>query len=330
MNDRLLEVISTRGKMSIEDFNAAFDRIVPENEDLSFARRGTLSALDALGHCETDWSRRQLSACRPVLARLPKAGCPRVVLTGARVAQTVFDLENYAKAHPDAADFSRIPQAKGLPDVITLEAADEETLNQCAAFCHLPLSGQLPAAWTLANVSGHIDDYKARLTWKPDAPLNWRQRIFDPRVPSFLRADDPRSAEILAHTPHLTEHTDPITQQRHCRWTKDGFYSVVAHDWGRWFALAITNERVLLYDERRQRLAAPVFVPLPRLLARALTLCSGRAAFLQRDLCFLGNSGNHQNGNIYDSVPPKFAELIARKCGQSCKTANLEREADRA
>lgn len=322
MSNRLLEVISTRGEMSLDDYDVAFDHLVrlPDDDSLSFARRNTLSALDALGHCETDWSRHRLFACRPVLARLPTAGCPRAVLAGARVAQTVAAVKDYAKAYPDVADCSIAAQVAGLPDVVTVEIADEATLVHCAAACHLSLSGEMPAAWILANVSGCLGDYDATLSWKPDAPLNWRQRVFDPGALSFQRADDPVAARILSHTSRLTEHIHPTTQQRDCRWTKDGFYALVARDWGRWLALAAANERVLLYDARRQRLAVPSSVPLPRLLARAATLCSGRAPYT--DVV--------SRRNVYDSVPLSLAQLIARKCGQSYKLAMLERESDHA
>lgn len=322
MSDKLLEVISTRGHMSLEDFNTAFDRLVPlsEERDRSFARRDALYAFDALGHCEKDWSRQRLFACRPVLARLPAAGCPRVVLTGARTAQTVVDLRTFAKNNPDATYLSCSPQSEGLPDVVTVEAADEAMLSQCAVACRLPISGELPAAWTLANASGSLTDYEATLDWKIDAPLNWQQRVFDPRTFFFRRTDDPYSAELLTRLPRLTEHINPITQQRDCRWTKEGFYAMIARDWGRWLALAVANEKALLYDIRRQRLAAPFSVPLPRLLARAATLCSGQASYTD-----IANKRN-----VYDSVPASLAELIARKCGQTYKPALLERPSDHA
>lgn len=322
MNDSLLEVISTRGNMSVAEFDTAYDRLALQttDESLSFARRRTLSALDALGHCETDWGRQRLFACSPFLARLPTAGCPRVVLAGARVTQTVIQVKNYAKTHPDVADFSIEIQPQGLPDIVTLEAADESTLAECANICHVPLSGHLPVAWTLTNASGQLANYEDTFAWKPDAPLNWRLRIFDPYSRLFRRADDPRVAELLSSEPRLTEHTHPATQQCDYRWTNDGFYALVTRDWGRWLSLYAARESAILYDARRQRLAVPSSVPLPRLLARAATLCSGRAP----------HADTHVNQRVYDSVSITLAELIARKCGQSCKPANLGRSSDRA
>jgi len=322
VNDRLLEIISTRGDMSLVDFDLAYDRIVPQTDgqNLRFMRRNALSSLEALGHCETDWYRQRVFACPPVLARLPNAGCPRVVLTGARAEQTVNDLRSYAKGHPDAVDFSIATQTQGLPDVVTVEAANEITLADCASACRVPLAGQLPASWALANVSGSIAEYEASLSWKPDAPLNWRMGIFDPSVLVFRRADDPLAESLRSVPAYLTEHTHPVTQQRYCRWTKDDEYSLVLKDWGRWLALFTVNRRIISYDSRRQRLAVPSSVPLPRLLARAATLCSGRAPHIEID----------HNLRVYDSVPVNLAELIAGKCGQFCKSVNLERISDRA
>jgi hypothetical protein len=322
LSNQLLEVISTRGVMSLDDFSTVFDRLVPvtDGDNLSFARSNTLYALDALGHCEKDWGHRRVFACRPVLARLPAAGCPRVVLTGARTAQMVAEFKDFAKTHSDVAEFSCVPQTVGLPDVITLEVADEATLAQCTTQCRVPISGKHSAAWVLANISGCLVDYAATLMWKPDAPLNWRLRVFDTRLAYFYRADDHIAAALLTANSRLTEHTNPVTQQRQCRWTKDGSYALVARDWGRWLALTAANEQVLLYDSRRQRLSVPSSVPLPRLLARAATLCSGHAAYADKAL----------HRNIYDSVPPALAELIARKCGQTHTPAKLERELDHA
>lgn len=322
MSDKLLEVISTRGEMSLGDFNTAFERLVTlkEDQDLVSMRREALYSLDALGHCEKDWSRQRLFACRPVLARLPAAGCPKAVLTGARTAQIISALRSFAQANPATTHFSTIPQAVGLPSVIILEAADEAILTQWAATCRLPLSGSVPAAWALANVSGCLDDFKAKLDWKPDAPLNWRLRVFDPCARHFWRDDAPQAAELRSCSERLTEHTDPVTQRRTYRWAQDGSYAYVAGDWGRWLALAAFNEKALLYDTRRQRLAVPAFIPLPRLLARAATLCSGQAASADK---------THRQ-TVYESVPPVMAEMIAAKCGQSCKLVNLGRESDHA
>lgn len=322
MSDKLLEVISTRGEMSLGDFNTAFERLVTlkEDQDLVSSRRETLYGLDALGHCEKDWSRQRLFACRPVLARLPAAGCPKVVLTGARTAQIIATLRSFTQANPATTHLSIASQAVGLPSVITLETADEFTLTQWAAACGLPLSGNVPAAWALANVSGCLSDFKAKLNWKPDAPLNWRLRVFDPYARHFRRDDALEAVKLRSSSERLTEHTNPVTQQRTYRWTQNGSYAYVAGDWGRWLALAAFNEKSLLYDSRRQRLAVPAFVPLPRLLARAATLCSGQAA----------SADKTQRQTVYESVPPVLADMIAVKCGQTCKPANLERESDRA
>ena len=67
----------------------------------------------------------------------------------------------------------------------------------------------------------------------------------------------------------------------------------------------------------------PLYVPLPRLLARAITMCTGMAPMIARTDEKTGAIPADYPIHIYSGVPPVIAELIARKLGQETVKVNL-------
>ena len=64
MSDKLLEVISTKGVMSIYEFNRAFDIIyssrISNLENPRYIRNQIVNFLECMGHCEFDFSSRKI------------------------------------------------------------------------------------------------------------------------------------------------------------------------------------------------------------------------------------------------------------------------------
>ena len=82
---------------------------------------------------------------------------------------------------------------------------------------------------------------------------------------------------------------------------------------------------MLLYDSKRFLFATPSSVPLPRLISRALILCTGLApseAVLQGKPVEMLPEYCHLN--IYDAVVPSIAEMVSNKLGQKLINYNLE------
>ena len=78
--------------------------------------------------------------------------------------------------------------------------------------------------------------------------------------------------------------------------------------------LASRRETVLEYKDGDGDLAVPTGVPLPRLLARAATLCSG---YVSRTEVRAGKRGDVPTRyRVYRSVPPDVFHECAGKTGQ--------------
>ncbi len=115
----------------------------------------------------------------------------------------------------------------------------------------------------------------------------------------------------------LSRYVDPVRNiNLHLLWKGDECTEVDG-DWGRYAALRDMGVNVVTYDSQQFALAVPSTIPLPRLIARGLTLCAG---FLPQtvnssEACRLSIS-NPRAISIYTEVPPTIGELAAAKLGQ--------------
>jgi hypothetical protein len=86
----------------------------------------------------------------------------------------------------------------------------------------------------------------------------------------------------------------------------------VEADWGRFALMRALARDVLLYDPQAFSLAVPITMPLPKLLARSLCLCSGLLPSEVESLW----PGSRMKARVYRRVPLSIAELIANKLQQ--------------
>ena len=85
---------------------------------------------------------------------------------------------------------------------------------------------------------------------------------------------------------------------------------------GRYLILKYTDTNVLLYDEKARILAVPSYVPLPRLLARAVAMCSGRLSQKAMIKKNISKTEKEISYEMYLGVTNKIADLVAKKVGQ--------------
>lgn len=127
--NRLLFVISARGQMTWADYREAVVLLSADEQSRSrtaygaATRSGLLQCLEALGHCDAHYDEGQctITATPPALCRLPRAGLPSAVLTGARCLRTQEQLLQAAEAHGGAVQITtkRHPGPLGLlPDTV--------------------------------------------------------------------------------------------------------------------------------------------------------------------------------------------------------------------
>src|SRR5204863_5404064 len=125
-----------------------------------------------------------------------------------------------------------------------------------------------PAGYNLACMSGTLAEIEGSLQWKKVPELDWSPADFDPEYNRFVPKHTDRRRV------RLTRYLNPITNVfRYYMWN-DEMCAPIDSDWGRYLAMQKSGFPVLYFDDARHLLAIPKTLPLPRLLARAVGLCS--------------------------------------------------------
>lgn len=322
-SDFLLYAISTWREISWPAFKRTFDALYMrsrKNEtatsvSLLHDRRRTLQALDALGHCEVEFSESggRIYVAPPLLARLPICGLPQAVLCGARSPQTANRLLETCKTFGKGIMVKIAVQENNLayaPRRIIVEAESVEIFSSLAEKLHIGFS-EAPPAWSLLHFSGSLQEYLDSRAWRTEQELNWLRRDFDP---ANLQFHEP---PINSSDFRLSSYSEPVRVglMKHYLW-RDGVKAEVNRNWGRYAVLLWHHQNVLAYDAHRMIFVVPTNAPLPRLLARALALCSGYApSFVEKSQ--LAVTSSEQYGfDIFDGVPSDIAEIVAAKLGQ--------------
>ena len=324
-SDQLLYVISAKNEMSWASFKEAFnylytlqvDSIDREGDGIKSKRFQTVRALDALGHCDFNFNKNKVYAAPPVLVRLPSAGFPQALLAGARSPQTIQKLSDACKSiglHVNLEVTEQPGELVLVPKRVTVQAEDVGELEAIANFLRIPLL-ETPSAWSLLHFAASLDDYLATLQWSTSSELTWKRQTFDPSSLQFCSLQETDTNIRLSQYSHPSRNT-----QIHYLW-KDGRCAEINRDWGRYVVLKALRRNILIYDQRRFIMAVPVGAKLPRLLERALTLCSGYVATFVERLPFSPEIGGF---NLYRAIPPQIAEMTANKLGQTLSTHSLE------
>ncbi len=317
--NRLLFVISACGSMTWAQYCEAVDFLSGSDFGRSQAmertatRSNLLQCFQALGHCDAfyEMGESAITISPPALARLPRAGLPVAILTGARCPQTRNQMAEVALAYTGAVQLNveRRPGPVGLlPDTIVVEAESEDAMAGFCADLNIRYAAP-PPAWTLVNWCGLLSEYEATLDYRIPEALNWMRYDFNVNSFSFLRtASDslPRYSRYLNPTTGLPIHV----------FFRNSLGAEVDLNWGRYLLLNSKGITVTAYDERRFRLCVPLRIPLPAPVARTVCLCFGTPPVHRtNERLMLGL--DCQDWLMFKDVPPQIAVAALSKVGQS-------------
>lgn len=324
-SDNLLYVISAKNEMSWESFKKDLHalyihqsgNIAPEQEEIKSIktlRNPIVRALSSLGHCDFDLSaenRKRVYIAPSALVRLPSAGFPQAILAGARSPNTIQQLSDACHSVGTHINLEIKEQPSELiliPKRVAVQAEDVRELEAMASSLSIPFL-ETPSAWSLLHFAASIDDYLATLKWSNDPELNWKKETFEPNSLQFKTIEETDTNIRLSRYSHRSRNT------KICYFWREGSCTEIDLDWGRYAVLQALRRNVLIYDKRRFTMAVPARANLPRLLERALTLCSGYAAKFEKKLpsCF----PEIQGFNLFYDIPPPIAEMTAAKLGQT-------------
>lgn len=320
-SDELLYVISERRQLNWLSFKQVFQRLLLrdrksellESSSLKKKRSQTVRTLASLGHCDFKFSHEgnEVYAAPPILTRLPSAGFPQAILSGARSPDTIQELSDACQSLGQHCELNIAEQPERVdfaPTRISIQNEDIKDLEALSQFLKIPFL-ETPSAWSILHFSGSIDEYSKTLQWSDEDELKWQRQTFEPHSLQFREFPDSNL------TIRLSQYADPqINIKRYYLW-KEGRCAQVDRDWGRYWVLKAIHLNVLIYDRNQFIMAVPVGARLPQLLERALTLCSGYIATYRKSV---SSSPLWDGGfNLFQAIPPQIAELTATKLGQT-------------
>ena len=280
-SDLFLYTISAAQEMSWEAFKRVYDALILREGSLAEGKEPNthdrwrlLRLLDALGHVDAEFSKSggRLFVAPATLVRLPILGLPQAILCGARGPQTVSQLEEEASAIDERVfkiyATRQDTESRFIPRRILVEGQSARDLLLLAQRVGIIYVDPPPAKGML-EFAASLDGYLSRCNWTVRPELNWVRRDFDLERRQF------RQPSGSVSPMRLSSYDDPVRQIRvYFLWRGDMAVQVDL-DWGRYAALQAAKARVLLYDAGSYSLVVPSGAPLPRILARAITLCSG-------------------------------------------------------
>jgi hypothetical protein len=317
--NRLLFVMSARGNMTWGHFREAVDYLAAsgisqgKRVDGTANRSGLLQCMEALGHCDAHYDRGEstISVTPPALCRLPRAGLPVAVLTGARCLRTHEEMVTAADGGGGKVRLTvdRHPGPMGLlPDTIHASATSEEAMAEYCAALGIRYAA-VPSAWSLMHWTGMLSDYEANATFDIPEGFGWTRFDFDATNLEFGR----HRTDAL---PRYSRYRNPTTNLPTHVFFRDGRGAAVDLNWGRYLLLNARGITVTAYDQRRFRLCVPVKVTLPGVVARTVCLCSGKPPVC-RSIEGLVRGVDCQDWLMFEDVPPPIALSALSKVGQT-------------
>ncbi|MEE8208263.1 MAG: hypothetical protein V3T88_04820 [Nitrosomonadaceae bacterium] len=316
--NRLLFIISARGSISWKQYCEALDFLLELSSVKwqkvvgNVMRSYILQSLQALGHCDVNYSDAGSIICitPPTLCRLPRAGLPRAVLTGARSLDTRRHIKEAVKAAGKKVRYWVLRHSDRLcllPDTIVVESESEEAMAKFCSDLRIAYTG-VPSAWTLVNWCSDLTEIEETLNYRHPSTLNWPRYDFRPQVLDFVRT---RSSTL----PRFTRYRNPTTGLPLHVFFRDEHGAEVDLSWGRYLFLYSIGLNLACYDEKRFRLCVPLKNPFPALIARAVCLCSGQPPeYLSRTGLVSGTPC--EDWLMYKQVPPQIAKEALTKVGQ--------------
>lgn len=298
------------GRSSLEKAIAEFGRQEPGLNTNSWSGFEALKALDMLGHCETAGRKGRIivTLARASLARLPGLEKSRAVLVGARSAATVKELQEVCKTSGAGVSVLNSEASAGSGCIsmkrIVLEADSFDAVKSVADSVGIPLTRQ-PAGWELACASTSVADFEKAIRWDSGYPVPGDAEHFSP--------DTLRFGENYSGGLRLARWKEFATNKIIYALRKDSAVAFLdSPEWGRHVELSASGASSIRYDAGRKLFAIRASARPPRLLARALCLCSGELPAITEAV-----TGKSKTLWLaFDDVPQPVASIVAEKLGQ--------------
>ncbi len=337
MCQELIYALSAKGQISFTGFSAILSTLyyqseVGKSEDTSWdvVLRNTRRFLEDLGYCDIDYEKHKVSACPPALVLLPQSGLPSAILTGVYIPGVITTIKDYAKNNLGLCKLEWLshpreqPGAEFIPDTLHIIAVSVDLIKDMAKAAEIKAQTLSNASEQLLQFSNSIAGFSTTLNFTVTQsvdPTGWEKQEFN--------ADELRFywGTFTYRNSRLARYQIPDRRYTSEIWYWKGTeYAVVDRYWGPWMLLQEVEKNVILHSYNELELFVPSSVPLPRLLARAMTLCSGtvprqeRLIFLNGAFRRINKENNVLNStflfDVYGNVTQPMADALAAKLGQ--------------
>jgi hypothetical protein len=185
-----------------------------------------------------------------------------------------------------------------------LDADYLDAVKDISRILGIPVTSQ-PASWELVCASSSVSEFEQTLCWVSNFPVPEGAHHFSPET---LRFENCYTGGLrLAKWKEAT--TGKIVQALH-----DGprVAFLDSPEWGRHFELFASGASSLRYDAKLKTFAVRATCPPPRIIARALCLCSGLLPQVKQSQVGSSNLLWLAFGN----VPSQVARMVSEKLGQ--------------
>lgn len=309
------------GTVGMDTFNEIFNSVCVtgnyEDEESRFlnSRKKTMQFLDSIGFCELDFSNRMVYVCPPTLVSIPSYGMPTAILVGARTNELIDKLKSAVKKRGDKTIlYIQRNEGGSVPDLIKLIYLSDEVLKEISTECGIGSAIESPAAWNLVNFSSAASEMERKLKFeqKPE-PQNTECNIFSCEELKFVKNDRIRRSDQFG----LVEYISSRDKQRRYWLWKGDMAAEVDRNWGIYLILKLENKNVILYDYKTNKMGICTTTPLPILLARAVSLCSGLVPNQVLKSVPEINPDKNYYIFVYTNVQLAIANKIAEKLGQN-------------
>lgn len=319
----LLSFLTSKGSISAQEFYAAFDFIYSkyfdgklngENINYSKIKKASLNYFDYLGYLDYEYSRNSVVINPPQFVFLPATKGRKVLLIGGRNTSLVNAIIDAARQYDLLVEIT--PQLESneamlLPDAITIrsfgnasQAYGERRLIEFSNELDIKFNPTEFVQVSLQQFCSDVREYEAYLLKNREATvtyLDWARYIFDPDVIRLQKSYSEDFDKSFA----LLEYRLRPWEFHHRLWIKEKCY-IVEKNWAQYMALKNYNKQVIL--KGNGKVGIPLSLPLPRLLAESILLCSGIAPAIK----YIEGVGYR----VYENIPSIFIDNLFYKLGQ--------------
>lgn len=332
-NEILLHFLTSKGTTgeknycqacrTVYEHNCGNEEEEKQSSSIPKLSRLSLQYLDQLGYINYDYNHNnKITVNPPKLVYIPTPTGRKALLIGGRTPDLVHKLKDKL----DQLGLSLIfeeqdPSLKTffLPYTVIVQGNSslfKSKVPEVAKELSIEFERHDLLQFKLLYFSGSISEYEKKLETDWDTSVDgWTEKVFDPDEITFKKIDG--SGNQL--DPCLIEYKLNEYDFTHKLWKGEVPYKV-SKDWGRYLILRHFGKQPLLHDRDKKLLAVPLSLPLPKLIAKAFALMSGKAPLIEPIKTETGKRRYH----FFQNIPDHFVNnILINKLGNIVQHCNL-------